>query len=206
MLLFLTAAMILLAIPGPAVLYIVARSVDHGRIAGLASCSGIATGTLAHVLGATAGLSALLVSSARAYGFVKYLGAAYLIYLGIRKLREKAFEADAVKHLAAAPLGRVYIQGILVQILNPKAAIFFLAFLPQFVHADRGSVAGQFFALGMLFTVMGLFSDSLWALAAGSAGGWLRRNPVFLRNQRTVSGTVYIGLGLATAVSGTRHK
>jgi threonine/homoserine/homoserine lactone efflux protein len=206
LLLFLTAAAVLLAIPGPAVLYIVARSVDQGRRAGLASSSGIATGGLVHVLAATAGLSALLVSSAVAYSVVKYAGAAYLIYLGIKKLREKPFTAGRVDHVPPAPLRRIYTQGILVQVLNPKTAIFFFAFLPQFVSPARGSVTLQFFALGMLFTLLGLVSDSLWALTAGSAAGWLQRNRIFLRHQNHVSGTVYIGLGLATAVSGSRHK
>jgi threonine/homoserine/homoserine lactone efflux protein len=205
-LLFMTAAVVLFAIPGPAVLYVVARSVDQGRKAGLASCSGIATGGLVHVLAAAVGLSALLVSSAVAYSVVKYTGAAYLIYLGIKKLREKPVTADQVNHVRPAPLRRVYTEGILVQILNPKTAIFFFAFLPQFVNPTRGSVTLQFFALGMVFTLTALLSDSLWALTAGSAAGWLQRNRVYLRHQTHVSGTVYIGLGLATAVSGSRHK
>jgi threonine/homoserine/homoserine lactone efflux protein len=206
LLLFLTAAIILLVIPGPAVLYIVARSVDQGRRAGLASSCGIATGGLVHVLGATVGLSALLVSSSVAYSLVKYAGAAYLIYLGIKKLRENPVPPDRLDRSLAVPFGRVYTQGILVQIFNPKTAIFFLAFLPQFVSPARGPVTLQFLSLGMVFTLMGLLSDSLWALTAGSAANWLQRNPVFLRQQRNVSGTVYIGLGLATVVTGSRHK
>jgi threonine/homoserine/homoserine lactone efflux protein len=197
-----TAAIVLLAIPGPAVLYIVARSVDQGRKAGLASCSGIATGGLVHVLAATLGLSALLVSSAMAYSVVKYAGAAYLIYLGIMKLREHPVAAGCVKHVQPASLRHIYTQGIVVQVLNPKTAIFFFAFLPQFVNPTRGPVTLQFLALGMAFTVMGLVSDSLWALTAGSAASWLQRNRIFLRHQQHVSGTVYIGLGLATAASG----
>jgi threonine/homoserine/homoserine lactone efflux protein len=163
-------------------------------------------GGVVHVLAAAVGLSALLVSSAVAYSVVKYTGAAYLIYLGIKKLREKPVTADQVNHVRPAPLRRVYTEGILVQILNPKTAIFFFAFLPQFVNPTRGSVTLQFFALGMVFTLTGLLSDSLWALTAGSAAGWLQRNRVYLRHQTHVSGTVYIGLGLATAVSGSRHK
>ncbi|MGD0976010.1 MAG: LysE family translocator [Candidatus Korobacteraceae bacterium] len=200
-----TAAIVLLVIPGPAVLYIVARSVDQGRKAGLASCSGITTGGLVHVLAAAFGLSALLVSSAMAYSVVKYAGAAYLVYLGIKKLRERPVAADGVKHVEPASLRHVYAQGVLVQVLNPKAAIFFFAFLPQFVNPTRGPVTLQFLALGMIFIVMGFISDSLWALTAGSAAGWLQRNRTFLRHQRYVSGTVYIGLGLATAASGSRH-
>jgi threonine/homoserine/homoserine lactone efflux protein len=204
--LFVTAAVILLLIPGPAVLYVVARSVDQGRGAGLASTSGIATGTLAHVLAATLGLSALLLSSAVAYSLVRYAGAAYLLYLGVRKFRERPAADEEVKRAQALPLRHVYAQGVLVQVLNPKTAIFFFAFLPQFVSPARGHLSLQFFALGMLFTVMGLISDSMWALTAGSAAGWLRRNRTFIRNEHYISGTVYLGLGMATAVSGTRHK
>jgi threonine/homoserine/homoserine lactone efflux protein len=206
LLLFLTAAIVLLVIPGPAVLYIVARRVDQGLKAGLASCCGIATGGLVHVLAATIGLSALLVSSAVAYSTVKYAGAAYLIYLGVRKLRKNPVNPGRVNHGLPAAFRRVYSQGILVQILNPKAAIFFFAFLPQFVDPTRGSVTLQFFSLGMAFTLMGFLSDALWAITAGSAATWLQRNPIFLRHQRNVSGTVYIGLGLATAVSGSTHQ
>jgi threonine/homoserine/homoserine lactone efflux protein len=206
LLLFITAAFVLLIIPGPAVLYIVARSVDSGRKAGLASSFGIATGGLAHVLAAAFGLSALLLSSARAYSVVKYAGAAYLIYLGIRKFRERPAVADRVKHVRPAPLRPIYTQGVLVQVLNPKAALFFFAFLPQFVNPTRGSVTLQFLTLGMLFTVMGVVSDSLWALTAGSAAGWLQSNRNFLRHQNYVSGTVYVGLGLATAAGGSRHS
>ena len=205
LLLFITAAVVLLVIPGPAVLYIVARSVDQGRKAGLASCSGIATGGLVHVLAAALGLSALLVSSAMAYSALKYVGAAYLVYLGIKKLREQPAD-DEVKHVTTASLRQVYAQGVLVQVLNPKAAIFFFAFLPQFVNPTRAPMTLQFLALGMLFTVMGFTSDGLWALTAGSASRWLRHNRTFLRHQRYVSGAVYIGLGLATAASGSRHS
>ena len=206
LLLFVSAAVILLIIPGPAVLYVLTRSIDQGRKAGLASCSGIATGSLIHVMAATVGLSALLVSSAVAYSLVKYAGAAYLIYLGIKKLRERSEMDVQPKHVAALPLRRVHAQGVLVEALNPKVAIFFFAFLPQFVNPARGHVSLQFFALGMIFTALGLISDSAWALTAGSAAGWLRSNRTFIRNERYVSGTVYLGLGMATAVTGSRHK
>ena len=206
LLLFCTAALVLLIIPGPAVLYVVARSLDQGRRAGLASACGIASGGLVHVLAATLGLSALLVSSAAAYAVVKYTGAAYLFYLGIKKFRERTAAPSEVVHVEPLPLRRVYAQGVVVNVLNPKTAIFFFAFLPQFVNPARGHVSAQFFALGMVFTVMGLSSDSGWALTAGSAAGWLRRNHKFMRNQHYVTGTVYLGLGMATAVTGSRHK
>ena len=205
LLLFVSAAVILLIIPGPAVLYVLTRSIGQGRKAGLASCSGIATGTLVHVLGATLGLSALLLSSAAAYSVVKYAGAAYLFYLGFKKLRERPALDEETNHVPPLPLRRVYAQGVLVEALNPKVAIFFFAFLPQFVSPARGHVSLQFFALGMLFTVMGLISDSMWALTAGSAAGWLRRNQTFIRNERYISGTIYLGLGMVTAVTGTSN-
>ncbi|MGA3223642.1 MAG: LysE family translocator [Acidobacteriaceae bacterium] len=206
LLLFSTAALILLVIPGPSVLYVVARSLDQGRKAGLASTSGISTGTLAHVVAATLGLSALLLSSATAYSVVKYAGAAYLFYLGIKKFRERPTIDTKETQVQALPLRRVYAQGVLVEALNPKTALFFFAFLPQFVNPARGQVSLQFLTLGMLFTLLGFTSDSIWALTAGSAAGWLRRNRSFSRNQRYISGTVYLGLGMATAVSGSRHK
>jgi threonine/homoserine/homoserine lactone efflux protein len=206
LLLFSTAALILLVIPGPSVLYVVARSLDQGRKAGLASTSGISTGTLAHVVAATLGLSALLLSSATAYSVVKYAGAAYLLYLGIKKFRERPTIDTKETQVQALPLRRVYAQGVLVEALNPKTALFFFAFLPQFVNPARGQVSLQFLTLGMLFTLLGFTSDSIWALTAGSAAGWLRRNRSFSRNQRYISGTVYLGLGMATAVSGSRHK
>jgi threonine/homoserine/homoserine lactone efflux protein len=206
LLLFSTAALILLVIPGPSVLYVVARSLDQGRKAGLASTSGISTGTLAHVVAATLGLSALLLSSATAYSVVKYAGAVYLFYLGIKKFRERPIIDTEETQIQALPLRRVYAQGVLVEALNPKTALFFFAFLPQFVNPARGQVSLQFLTLGMLFTLLGFASDSIWALTAGSAAGWLRRNQSFSRNQRYISGTVYLGLGVATAVSGSRHK
>ena len=157
-----------------------------------------------HVSAATCGLSALLVSSAMAYSFVKYAGALYLVYLGIKKLREDPSSGE-VKRVQLASLRQVYTQGVLVQVLNPKTAIFFLAFLPQFVDPMRGNVSFQFLALGLVFTMLGLASDSLWATTAGSAAGWLQGNKTFLRKEKYVSGTVYIGLGLVTAASGSRH-
>ncbi len=204
--LFVTAVIVLLLIPGPAVLYVVARSIDQGRRAGLASAAGIATGSLVHVLAATLGLSALLLSSATAYSVAKYLGAAYLFYLGIKKFRDRTSDEDQIARFAQVPLRKVYTQGIIVNVVNPKAAIFFFAFLPQFVSPARSHVTLQFFALGMLFALLGWASDSTWAFSAGSAAKWLRGNQTFIRNERYTAGAVYMGLGLATALSGTRHK
>ncbi len=202
--LFSLAALALIVVPGPAVLYIVARSVDQGQRAGVVSAFGIAVGGLVHVAAATVGISSLVVSSARAFELVKYAGAAYLIVLGIRRLltREEVSEGDR----DSAPLRAVFNQGVVVNVLNPKTALFFLAFLPQFVDPEAGSVALQTALLGAVFVVLALMSDSAYALLAGTLGTTLRRNVGFLRAQRWVSGSVFVGLGLATAVSGTKAK
>jgi len=200
--LFLAGTLILLITPGPAVLYIVARSVDQGRRAGIISVLGIQTGTLAHVFAAALGLSAILLTSALAFDIVKYLGATYLIYLGVKTLLEKKPVA-ATETVEPRSLKSIYSQGVVVAVLNPKTALFFFAFLPQFVDPARGSVPLQFLLLGLIFTGLAAVTDGTWALLSGTAGGWLKRNPHFLRVQKYISGTVYIGLGLVTAFSGS---
>lgn len=197
---FVTAVVLLLVTPGPAVLYIVARSLDQGRSAGLVSTLGIAVGTLAHVAAATLGLSAILVSSGQAYDAVRYLGAAYLIYLGVRRLLQHQ-PAPVAADRPPQTLGRIFRQGVVVNLLNPKTAAFFFAFLPQFVDPARGNPAGQTLWLGILFVALGLASDAVWALLAGSAGRWLRSRPGFVQAQRYVAGTVYLALGVAAALS-----
>lgn len=207
LLFFVTTAAILLAIPGPAVLYIVGRSIGQGRNAGLVSALGIGVGTLIHTAAAAVGLSALLVSSATAFSVVKYLGAGYLVYLGVQRLRTK--ESLAAASDTAAPrvtLARVFSQGIVVNVLNPKTALFFFAFLPQFIDPSRGHVATQILSLGILFACMGTTSDFLWALFSGSVAGWLRNNQRWMRNERYVSGGILISLGLATAFAGHSAK
>ncbi|MDX6369948.1 MAG: hypothetical protein QOG93_1450 [Gaiellaceae bacterium] len=194
--LFSLAALALLAIPGPSVLYIVAQSAERGRRVGLAAVAGVHLGSLVHVAAATAGLSALVVASALAFSIVKYGGAAYLVYLGVRKLLERDREDDV--ETEPEPLRRALVRGILVNVLNPKTALFFLAFLPQFIDADRGGVWSQALVLGFVFVGLGLVSDSLYALAAGTVGGLIRRRrkPV-----RYGSGVVYITLGAAAALA-----
>src|SRR5262245_48763064 len=147
--LFVAAALVLLLTPGPAVLYIVTRSIDQGRRAGLVSALGVHAGTLVHVVGAAAGLSALLMASATVFSAVKYLGAAYLIYLGIRRLRDRTTTLVSAHAAGAPPLRRAFVDGVIVNVLNPKTALFFLAFLPQFVDVARGSVGAQILALGV---------------------------------------------------------
>jgi threonine/homoserine/homoserine lactone efflux protein len=207
LLIFVSAAALLLAIPGPAVFYIVGRSIGQGRNAGLVSALGIGVGTLIHTLAAAVGLSALLVSSSTAFRVVKYLGAAYLVYLGIQRLRSKQPLAAASDTTAPqATLARVFSQGIVVNVLNPKTALFFFAFLPQFIDPARGHVATQILSLGVLFACMGTTSDSLWALFSGSVAGWLRNNQRWMRNERYVSGGILISLGVATAFVGHSAK
>jgi threonine/homoserine/homoserine lactone efflux protein len=207
--LFAVAAVTLLVIPGPAVLYIVTRSVDQGRAAGLASVGGVHVGTLLHVAAAALGLSALLVSSAAAYDTVRWLGAAYLVWLGVRRLLARDEDTPAA---AAGPgprrpgLRRIFAQGVVVNVLNPKTALFFFAFLPQFVDTSRGSVASQVVVLGVAFVLLGLASDGAYALLASSGAGWLRRRPGVARASRLVSGGVLISLGVTTALSGSRSS
>ena len=206
--LFAVAAVTLLVIPGPAVLYIVTRSVDQGRAAGLASVCGVHVGTLVHVAAAALGLSALLVSSATAYDTVRWLGAAYLVWLGVRRLlaREEDLPAAAGPDTRRLGLRRIFAQGVVVNVLNPKTALFFLAFLPQFVDTSRGSVPFQVVVLGVAFVLLGLLSDGAYAMAASTGAGWLRRRPGVARASRLVSGGVLISLGVTTALAGSRSS
>ena len=203
LLLFSAAAMALIVVPGPAVLYIVAQSIDRGRLAGIVSALGVATGGLVHVTAAAVGLSSLLVSSATAFNVVKYAGAAYLIGLGLWTLLRRR-EETSVEMPKERKLSRRYWQGVVVNVLNPKTALFFFAFLPQFVDPEKGSAALQIGVLGLVFVALAVASDSIWALAAGTASERLRGNRRFLAVQRYVSGSVFVGLGALTAVA-KRH-
>ena len=204
LLLFAAAATALIVVPGPAVLYIVAQSIDQGRLAGFVSALGVAVGGLVHVSAAAVGLSALLLSSATAFTVVKLAGAAYLIGLGLHALlvRKEPEEAAAPR---ARRLRRLFGQGVVVNVLNPKTALFFFAFLPQFVDPEAGSTALQLALLGLLFVAIAVVSDSLWAVAAGTASAWLRGSRRFLAVQRYVSGTIFVALGAVTALS-RRHS
>lgn len=201
MLTFAAAALALLLIPGPSVLYIVARSMQQGRRAGLVSALGVQTGGLVHVLAATVGVSALVLSSALLFSVLKFAGAAYLIYIGIRTLLARDEVAD-VALPPAQPLSRIYWQGATVNALNPKTAMFFLAFLPQFVHPAHGPVWVQTMTLGLVFLALATVTDSTYALLAGSVGRRLRGNRVFARRQKYVTGGIYVALGLGTATVG----
>lgn len=198
--LFAAAALALIAVPGPNMLYIAARSLAEGRRAGIASALGVETGVLVHIGAAAVGLSALVASSATAFSVLKYLGAAYLVFLGLRTLlRRENGKPAAVR--ADGSLGRAFAEGILVNVLNPKVALFFLAFLPQFIDPERGSAALQVMVLGVVFFAIALVLDMLYALAAGTIGERLGRRRGAMRIGRRATGVVYVALGAVAALS-----
>jgi threonine/homoserine/homoserine lactone efflux protein len=199
---FALASLIFAVIPGPAVLYIVTRSVSQSRRAGSVSALGTATGNLVYVVAAAFGLSALLASSVLAFTTVRFAGAAYLIYLGIRRLVD-ASSTEKELSLADRSMAAIYRDGVVVAVLNPKAALFFLSFLPQFIDPSRGSVTEQVILLGTMLITITAVSDCAYALAAGSAAGYLRNLP-WSRRLRLVTGSVFIGLGVYAALTGSR--
>ncbi len=196
--LFCLASAALAVVPGPAVTYIVMHSVDKGRRAGLASAAGVASGGLVHVAAATVGLSALIASSATAFTVVKLVGAVYLIVVGIRRIlgRDDSEQVQA----PPAPMSRIYRQGVIVNVFNPKTALFFLAFLPQFV--DRGaSIPPQVAVLGLTFAAIAFASDCLYALLADLLAGRLRRSGRGARARRYLSGGIFVVLGVTAAAA-----
>lgn len=197
------AALVLLLTPGPAVLYITARSASQGRMAGLVSVLAIETANFLQAAAAALGLSAILLSSALAFDVVKYLGAAYLIYMGIQKLRDSGhgLEDESIRRES---LSRIYWQGFAVNILNPKTALFFFAFLPQFVNPSKGNAIGQNLMLGAVFVGMAIVTDSLYALLASSLASKLTGSRRLQTGSRYFAGLVYIGLGITTALTGAR--
>jgi threonine/homoserine/homoserine lactone efflux protein len=197
--LFSAAALALIVVPGPAVTYVVTQSVDKGRSAGLVSALGIACGGLVHVTAAAVGLSALIASSANAFTVVKLVGAAYLIVLGLLRLagRGENGEEEAV---AAAPR-RLFWQGAVVNVLNPKTALFFLAFLPQFVDPGRGPVALQAALLGTVFVVIATFSDSAYAVVAAALADRVRGSRRAAQVRRYVTGSIFVALGVTAAAA-----
>lgn len=202
LLVFSLAAVALIAVPGPNLIYITARSIGEGRRAGLASALGVESGTLVYVAVTAAGLSALLASSQVAFSVVRYAGAAYLIFLGIRALRQAGQPAATDSGVGARSPIKAYRQGLLVQLLNPKVALFFLALFPQFLDPAAGSLALQIVVLGALMAALGLLIDVIYALAAGALGSWLRAHPKAARRQDYFTGIVYLALGAAAALSG----
>jgi threonine/homoserine/homoserine lactone efflux protein len=198
-LVFAAASVVLLVVPGPAVIYVITRGAVHGRRAGVVSVLGVALGNFTHAIAAAVGISALIASSATAFSIVKYAGAVYLIYLGIRALSNGDDAPTLVGHRERTDR-RLFWEGFVVDLLNPKTALFFLAFLPQFVDPDQGAVAPQMLILGAVFTSLGLLSDGTYAVTAGTVGQRLRTARAELRLRRA-SGVVYLGLGLSAALA-----
>ena len=195
---FIATALALLAIPGPAVLYVVTRSIEMGRAGGMASVAGITTGTIVHVTLATAGLSSLILASKTAFDGVKYVGAAYLIFLGIRRLLTREAETEEEER-APRTLRRAYTQGVVVNLTNPKTIVFIFAFIPQFVDPNAHHVWLQVLVFGLTFALFGFLSDNLYALAAGSVADRLRGSRGIARFQGWFGGSILIGLGIAAA-------
>lgn len=206
LLLFSVTSIFLIITPGPNLIYIITRSVGQGRTAGVASALGVDTGVLVHVAAAAAGLSALIVSSAIAFSVVKYLGAAYLVFLGLSALLKRSDKSYlSVEDVPSQSLKEIYLQGVLTNIFNPKVAVFFLAFLPQFLDSSAGNVVQQTLLLGAVFVGIGLAIDLMVAWLIGLMGDWLKQSPRFWQIQRWLTGSVFIVLGLSTAFSSTKN-
>jgi threonine/homoserine/homoserine lactone efflux protein len=195
---FLTAAFILSITPGPGMLYVLARSLNGGRTEGLLSSFGTFIGGQFHVIAAAVGLSAVLMASALAFSIVKYVGAAYLIYLGVKLLLRRD---AAIGQERSSGDRNAFVQGILTEILNPKTALFFLAFIPQFVHPENGNTLMQFAVLGLITTSFNLAVDVCVSLFAGPLGRQLQVNRKFRQRQRVFSGCTMIGLGTYVALA-----
>jgi threonine/homoserine/homoserine lactone efflux protein len=205
--LFAIAALALIVIPGPAVLYIVSQSVGHGRKSGLAAVAGVEIGAFVHVAGAALGVSAIIASSTTAFSVLKLAGGAYLVVLGIKRLRERdAGPGDEGVLGRVRPLGASFRQGMIVSALNPKTALFFLAFLPQFVDPQRGHAALQAAVLGVVFIAIATLSDSIWALSSGTFATLLRRSARARRAERYASGGILVGLGVLATLAHPAHR
>ena len=200
---FVLASLVLAVTPGPAVLYIVTRSVVQGRRSGLVSLAAVALGNFGNAFAASVGLAALFAVSSFAFSVVKYAGALYLVYLGVQMLRSSSASSPAT--IPAAPLGRVFRDGFIVALLNPKTTIFFAAFLPQFLSPGAPPMF-QGLALGALFVAIAALTDSAYVAAAGAIAPALRGGSGVHRVSQRLGGFVFIGLGIYTALAGARRR
>ena len=200
---FAVAAKLLIIVPGPNVIFIIARGIDQGRRAAIASALGVQTGMLFHIGAAVLGLSALVASSDILFNVVKYAGAAYLIWMGMVSIRATATTLDRPQINRRASYGRLFTQGLVVNVLNPKVGLFFIAFLPQFIDPARGSSTGQILVLGAVFAAIAVVSDLVYALASGSIGAWLSTRERIAQQRDRFAGAVYILLGVVAALSGS---
>ena len=199
--LFLTAALLLAIAPGPGMLYVLARSLAGGRREGVLSSLGTFFGGMVHVLAAAAGVSVILARSAVVFTTVKYAGAGYLCFLGIRMILEARRDAGSLPADALAPVRNPFWQGIATEVLNPKTALFFLSFIPQFVDRQSGHVFLQFLTLGTISVTLNTSADLIVTMFAGPLGNKIRSSARFRRTQRTATGAIMIGLGTYLAAS-----
>ena len=186
--------------PGNDMMYIIARSSGQGTKAGIVSALGIGAGCIVHIMAAVVGLSALIAQSAIAFDIIKYIGAAYLIYLGIRSLLTKKKALTIDKDLQQLSYPKIFWQGVLTNVLNPKVALFFLAFLPQFINIHKGDTSLQILFLGVWFDIVGTIVNILVALLFGKIGAWLSKSPAFVQWQERITGIILIGLGIKVAL------
>jgi threonine/homoserine/homoserine lactone efflux protein len=200
---FAVAATLLIIVPGPNVIYIITRGIDQGRRAAVASALGVQTGMLFHIGAAVLGLSALVASSDLVFDVVRYAGAAYLIWMGISSIRSRRTALDGPEISRRASHGRLFAQGLVVNVLNPKVGLFFIAFLPQFIDPARGSSTVQILVLGGVFVAIAVISDLVYAFASGSIGAWLRTRERIARQRDRFAGVVYILLGTLAALTGS---
>jgi threonine/homoserine/homoserine lactone efflux protein len=201
---FMLAAAVLIAIPGPSVLFVISRSLAYGRIGGLLSVLGNNAGVLVQVIAVSLGIGAILAASTIAFMIVKFVGAAYLVYLGIQTIRHRKENTTAKEERPRRSARRLFAESFLVGITNPKVAVFFVAALPQFVDYSAGAVPLQLLELGGVFLLIGLAFDGTWALAAGTGRDWFARSPKRVERLRATGGVMMIGLGGVLALSGNK--
>ncbi len=200
---FAIAAIALVAIPGPNLIYIITRGLQQGRRAAVVSALGVEVGTLLHIVLATFGLSAIIASSPVLYDVVKYAGAGYLIWLGVSLIRRKTGSAEERIEVRPAGMRTIFLHGLAINLLNPKVILFVMALLPQFVDPDRGSTVGQMLMLGLALVTVGTLGDMIYAFASGAVGAWLHRHPDADRQRDRASGVIYLALGVIVALTGS---
>lgn len=201
--LFIITAVLMIIIPGPAIIYIMTKSIDQGSKAGVISTLGIETGGLVHVVGASLGLSAIFMMSSTAFLLLKYCGAVYLIYLGIRKITSKVSTSQKRVLPKKAKLKKLYIEGIVVNVLNPKTALFFFMFLPQFISEEKGNIHAQILFLGTLFVFICTLIDLIYVVISGRLGGLINSSILFQRINNYLVGSIYLILGTLTLLVDT---
>ena len=204
LLIFIGASLVVIFTPGPAMMYIVSRGLGQGRQAGIISAGGVVVGAMMHTVFAALGVSAVLAASAEAFVVMKYLGAAYLVYLGVKQFRAEPPSLAPGAAKETPPRGRLFVEGVLANLLNPKLALFFLFFLPQFADPARGPVVLQILLLGLIYNFFVLLWQGTVGVVSGTAGDWLRGHGRFLRWQRRFTGSMLIALGAGLALAPRR--